>query len=369
MAYWVERISGGDRSTWVKGRVAGTDLGIPFKLENGVSYGYLFGDSFVNQFPGPGVPGDWRSPVAFRSAQDPKTQTITFDSAYGTPANANGNINAPDIVYNDKKNNDFNAWGQEFTVIPNDATAFATGEQIMSIMSVNRWRNANGSNAVGWTGGWRTNFNSLCISTNGNNFSRPPVDQNFDAIWWNNEQNTDPFQMMSLMDDHGSGWVYAISVRAGRQNTPMMLQRAPWNDMFHKASWQGWNNNGGTWHWGASGECTSLFPEKMMGEPSLRKLPNGTWVMAYLTNVSALNGNIAIVTRKSTNGPTGPWSAEKIQVTHDPNVFNTTGSIQLPNPYGGFIHPLSGTGTNELVMFVSQWNSNNYHVSQVRTTA
>lgn len=355
MAYFVERVSGADRSTKVKGDVAGTDLGIPFILENGSSIGFLFGDSFQNQEAG--GPG-WRSPVGFRSTNDPKTQVITFDSAYKTPASGGY---APDLFWNQKSANEFNAWGQEFTCIPNDGISFgATGDQLVSFMSVNRWRNANSSNAINptWAGGWRTNFNALAISHNGNDFERPAPGPGYSAIWHNNESNTDPFQMMTMADNYSDGWIHVFSVRAGRQSTPMMLQRVRWDQMFDKAAYQGWNNNGGTWHWGASGECTSLFPNKIMGEPSVRKLAGG-WAMSYLTDGGIFGGGWKIVTRTAPS-PVGPWSAEKTQVTQ---------AVE-PNLYGGFIHPWSDFGTDKLCIMVSKWvlNTPTYDVRQYRGT-
>lgn len=349
MALFVDRVSGADRSTKVKGDVAGTDLGIPFLGENGQFVGYLFGDSFQNQEAG--GPG-WRSPVGFRSANDPKTQTIVFDSAYKTPASGGY---APELFWNGHSNNEFNAFGGEFTAIPNDGISFsATGDQLVNFMSVNRWRNASGSNAVGWSGGWRTNFNAFAISHNGNDFTRPAVDANYDAIWWNNEANTDPFQMMTTADGY-DGYVYCYSVRAGRQTSPMYLQRVPWDQMFHKASYQGWNNNGGTWHWGASGECTSLFTNKLFGEPSVRRIAGG-WAMTYLTNtVSAINGGPWGIVSRTSPGPTGPWSAEKVQVVGANPFIPLSGVGVESSLYGGFIHPWSEYGTNKLNIMVSKW--------------
>src|SRR5262249_7370619 len=92
----------------------------------------------------------------------------------------------------------------------------------------------------------------------------------------------------------------------------------------------------------------------IFGEPSVKKLNNGTWAMAYL-NLETLN----IVTRIS-KGPDQVWSDEKVQVTF----------AQEPNLYGGFIHPWSQTGPNNLHIMVSKWthdaqgHSTAYHVSQ-----
>ena len=48
-------------------QVGGTDLGIPYLLENN-SVGFLFGDTFNTRwYNDPPLPNDWRSPVMFGS--------------------------------------------------------------------------------------------------------------------------------------------------------------------------------------------------------------------------------------------------------------------------------------------------------------
>ena len=68
-ATWKKRLTGADLDTNSRWQVAGTDLGIPYVLENG-SIGYLFGDTFNS--PWPETPNnDWRSPVMLRSSNTP----------------------------------------------------------------------------------------------------------------------------------------------------------------------------------------------------------------------------------------------------------------------------------------------------------
>ena len=347
-------VSGLDTSTWTKGKVAGTDLLIPFVIENG-SVGFLAGDSFSG--PMPGAP-DWRSPVGFRSNIDPTNNLIVFDSAYRTPGNANANQIAPEIIPNAHSANEWNPFGAEFTVIPNDGFAFnSTGRQIVSYMSVNRWKNPSG-NMIGIPGNWRTNYAALAFTDNGNDFQL--LERTGDNAWWpNNVFNTSPFQMQSWQDGM-DGYMYMISVKAGRQTTPVYLQRVPWDKTFWLSNYQGWNKNIlGIWSWGGPNQCTSLFPQKVVSEPSFRRLQDGTWAMAYLTNTIApeKGGPFGIVTRKASS-PTGPWSEEKVQLTQ----------AEVPNLYGGFIHPYSKSGKNQLTLMVSQWTDQKYHVLQVRTT-
>ncbi|HVH47048.1 MAG TPA: DUF4185 domain-containing protein [Labilithrix sp.] len=331
-ASWRKRLTGADLDTNHRWQVAGTDLGIPYVLENG-SIGYLFGDTFNTPFPeGPPVPNDWRSPVMLRSASHPR-DGIVFDSA----AKVGGNGRAPELFYNA---HDTRALARtEWTVIPNDGISFPeTGRQVISFMSVNHWRSAgvNGPH-------WRTTYASLAYSDNGNDFTRVPY-----LGWENNDSNTDPFQMWTMQRD--GDWVYVFSVRAGRQDGPMMLQRVHWRSILDKRAYQGWGWNGSNWGWGRP--CTPILNGRF-GEPSVRKLANGTWAMSYL---NAANGTIVTRTAK---GPDQPWSGEKVQVA----------SWQEPSMYGGFIHPWSSTGENNLHIMVSKWamgpdgRSTAYHVS------
>ena len=70
-ATWRKRLTGADLDTNHRWHVAGTDLGIPYVLENG-SIGYLFGDTFDTPWPeGPPLPNDWPQSTT-RSAPIPR---------------------------------------------------------------------------------------------------------------------------------------------------------------------------------------------------------------------------------------------------------------------------------------------------------
>jgi hypothetical protein len=338
MANWKKRLTGADLDTNSRWQVAGTDLGIPYILENG-SIGYLFGDTFNTPRPeGPPLPNDWRSPVMLRSNVHPSAPSgIVFDSAAKVFANGR----SPEIL-------DHNAHGDptggewpnhEITCIPNDGISFPeTGRQVISFQSINRWEPAP----------WRSRYATLAYSDNGNDFIRVP-----NLAWWNTESNDDPFQMWTMQRD--GAWVYVFSVRSGRQLGPMMLQRVRWHDMFIPTLYECWGWNGSDWGWGRP--CSPIL-QGVFGEPSVRKLVDGTWAMCYL---NAERGNERIVSRTAT-GPDRVWSEEKLQVT----------SFQEPGLYGGFIHPWSTSGNDNLHILVSKWMrdpsnprvTTAYHVSQ-----
>jgi len=330
-ATWTKRLTGADLDTAQRWQVGGTDLGIPYVLENG-SIGYLFGDTFAGPWPESG--GDWRSPVILRSAVHPGAAGgIVFDSAAGVA----GDGRAPEVMHNGHNGPGIDGV-REVTVIPNDGIAFPeTGRQVISYMSIADWSAPY----------WRTNYAGLAYSDNGNDFVRTPL------RWNNNGSNTDPMQMWTMQRD--GDWVYVFSVRSGRQPGPMMLHRVPWERMFFPADYQGWGWNGTDWGWGRP--ATPIL-DGVFGEPSVRRLADGTWVMAYL------DLSIASIVTRTAAGPDQPWSAPKLQVT----------ALQEPSLYGGFIHPWSTTAPNDLHLLVSTWrrdaagNSTAYHTSQYRGT-
>ncbi|MBQ0978398.1 MULTISPECIES: DUF4185 domain-containing protein [unclassified Micromonospora] len=334
-AVWKKRLTGADLDTSSRWRVAGTDLGIPYVLENG-SIGYLFGDTFDTPWPeGPPVPNDWRSPVMLRSAVHPAAAGgVVFDSA----ARVAGNGRAPELMHNGHHGIGIDGL-PEVTVIPNDGISFPeTDRQVISYMSIENWNSAGPAGPQ-----WKSRYAGLAFSDNGNDFVRTPLK------WWNSPDNRDPFQMWTMQRD--GDHVYVFSVRAGRQDGPMMLRRVRWDRLFYPESYEGWGWNGTNWGWGRP--CTPILTGRF-GEPSVRRLADGTWVMSYL---NCQNG--CLVTRTA-SGPDRAWTAEKIQVT----------SWQEPALYGGFIHPWSSRNANDLHLMVSKWTrtpdgrSTAYHVSQ-----
>src|SRR5688572_21647158 len=95
-AVWIKRLTGADRDTNFRWQIAGTDLGIPYVLENG-SIGYLFGDTFSTPWPESPPPSNWRSPVMLRSNVHPATLGgVVFDSA----ARVTGDGLAPELMHN-----------------------------------------------------------------------------------------------------------------------------------------------------------------------------------------------------------------------------------------------------------------------------
>lgn len=163
MATFKQRLTGADTDTFRRWGIAGTDLGIPYLLENG-SVGYLFGDSFNTPQPeGPPLPNGWRSPVMLRSNVHPGAPGgIVFDSA----AKMAGDGWAPEILDHNAHDWPGGAWpDDEITCITNDGISFPeTGRQVISFQSINRWAPLP----------WRSRYAMLACSDNGNDFRRVP---------------------------------------------------------------------------------------------------------------------------------------------------------------------------------------------------
>ncbi|NUR48110.1 MAG: DUF4185 domain-containing protein [Hamadaea sp.] len=333
-AQCVKRLTGADLDTARRWQVAGTDLGIPYLLENG-SVGFLFGDTFASAWPEDG--DDWRSPVMLRSNVHPATPGgIVFDSA----ARVHGDGRAPQLMDYMHFLKPFANLNAEITRIPNDGVAFPeTGRQVLSYMAVYDWPQNQP---------WRTGRAGLAYSDNGNDFHDVPA-----AAWANDAANLDPFQMWTMQRDRR--FVYVYSVRAGRQPGPMMLRRVPWQRILEPEAYEpfGWRPETG-WRWGQP--CTSVVDEEPFGEPSVRLLRDGVWAMTY-----SRPGEI--VSRRAVR-PEGPWSQPKVQLTAAEESFL----------YGGFIHPYSTSEIGDLHLLVSKWHqdppgtSHAYHVLQYAGT-
>ncbi|KAH8427332.1 uncharacterized protein LDX57_005046 [Aspergillus melleus] len=301
--------------------VTATDLGIPYVQDDG-EIGFLFGDTLSSKRVEDAK--DWRCPVMLRSRIHPGEEDgLEFQGAAGVDADADGL--AQQITHNGNRGDDgTNSGIWEYSVLPNDGISFPeTGEHFISYMSV-----------MNWTAPWTPNYSGLAVSTDGNTFER--LDN---SKWWNNEDNTDPFQMWTMQRD--DQWVYIFSTRSPVQFGPMLLQRVRWDLIKDKDEYECWGLDGNGWDWGD--HCSPIL-EGTFGEPSVRKLEDGTWAMVYL---NAPSTNPWIVSRTAKR-PTGPWSEEKVQVEQVGD-----GSLL----YGGFIHPWSTTQPNGLYLMVSNWTS------------
>lgn len=291
--------------------VCGTDLGIAVELPPD-EYGnrrvmFLWGDTFAIAGPfmehTPGA-DKYRAQAILTSGMMPTDgQPLIFDGYLGVGEPGT----APDLF----------GWNRTLT----DGISFTeTGDIYLSWQSIVEAEAGKP---------WRTRDAGL---------AKQAPDGRFELVgpvWENNADNTDPYQMWSMARD--GDYVYIVSVRAGRQHGPMMLFRVPWNQMLDESAYTYWNGSG----WGSKDSATPIMNSKF-GEPSLRKLQDGTWVLAYMD----YSHGPRLVTQTlvdNATGPSGEWDKPKEQLTWR----------ELPAPYGGFIHPFS-TADN-LILMVSTW--------------
>lgn len=318
------RVSGADMPQTMKYAIGGTDLLIPYRLENG-STGYLGGDSFEEANPDGLHSGvGWRSPVLLRSSDMPTYgKPLEFDSAAGL----RGEGFAPAIMPNGQRSNG------EYTVIPTDGISFPeTGEHIVSYMSIKEWSSDTLDPA------WTTNYAGLAWSPDGNMFHR------IGPRWRETTEHDSPFQVMSIQRD--GDFVYIVSVQAGRRPSPdgsMMLIRVPWHRMLESSAYECWQENE-TW-----GDNCQPILKGAFGEPSLRLLSDGTWALSYL---DVTTPQCATIVTHTASSPEGRWSEAKKQLD----------CTKLPRLYGGYIHHLSTK--KRLVLMVSTFQPNyRYDVS------
>lgn len=302
--------------------VCGTDLGIPFLLppdkDGKRSVGYLFGDTFIVAGPFLDIPSGldhYRPQVLLRSDMTPEpNQPILFDGAAGIDRTGT----APELLHHGH-------------LITNDGISLPNGDIILSYQGMMDIKPDEPIPAT-----WKTDQSGLAVSHDGGN-----TFELAGPIWRNDANDSDPYQMSSMERD--GDYVYTVSVRAGRQPGPMMLTRVRWDHMLDQdgeanpTKYEYWNGTS----WGTVEQAEPVL-NGIIGEPSLRKLSDGTWVMAY----TEYTGGAKIVTRSS-------QTLEGLWTTSQPKVQLTW--QQLPSLYGGFVHPYS-TAEN-LILMVSTWQT------------
>lgn len=305
------RDTGLDSQACYQFEVCGTDLGIPFLLppdENGANHvGYLFGDTFKVAGPFLDVPpgtDHYRPQVMLRSDMIPMPgRPLIFDSAAGI----DGPGQAPELLHSGH-------------LLTNDGISLPNGDIVLSYQALIDDLEVPT---------WQSSRSGLAVSHDGNTFELQG------PIWENDADNTDPFQMWSMQ--LAGDYVYIVSVRSGRRPGPMMLLRVHHDQMLSGAAYEYWDGI----RWGAKSASKPILTGSF-GEPSLRKLPDGTWALAYTDYARGAK----IVTRtvqEQGKGPEGTWSEPKVQLSWQ----------QLPSVYGGFIHPLSTR--DNLILMVSSW--------------
>jgi hypothetical protein len=368
--------------------IAGTDVGVMW--DNGILKDnpatviveqrqvlIAFGDTFSQ----PGMTGNWRNNVLFRSADNVLSNGLFVPNgiihnpgAYSGSPMTNPNFSREIIGKYGY------AVGPEVTIIPTagisvpGAGANGATRQYVNFMSVRSWDTP---------GNWTTNYSGIIWSDdNGQNWTvvpasgiRPAAAGRSTKPFINGNQN---FQQGAYVRppagsaDASAGWVYSYGTPAGRNGT-VYVSRVNDKQILDQTKYEYWNGTSWVKNNPASAKpvlpgttTTSFFglikntTYPTAGEMSVQYNPYlKKYVMLYTDK-----GNNVVMRTSST--PQGGWSTATTLAT----------SSQYPGLYAPMIHPWSGStllkktdGTAEdpqmLYWNLSQWNE--YNVALMRT--
>jgi hypothetical protein len=308
------------------------DLCIPYFREHDGTWGYIFGDSWSGIQQSGTYLG---SPVMLNQAN--------FDSSGATPisftwAMPTGGQAAQLFNYQHNANN---GYGYEVSRIPNDCIEFG-GRTYLQYTSVNNWdTNGDGSlmSGVAYSDDYGVTW------------------QDYPYHWAGSAQGIDQslYMMWSFAGIDPDGWLYIFSKRwngshnnAGDGGAIQLFRIQPADfragNFGAQQNWA-WLNN--SWQWTQQVPPSVILSGNNIGEFSVKRI-GSTYCMSYF-DVSAY----AISTRTAPR-PDQIWTAPRIQLT----------GAQVPNLYGGYIHPGSASATS-LTLIVSQWQgTSSYWVRQ-----
>ncbi|MGV0814546.1 DUF4185 domain-containing protein [Mycolicibacterium boenickei] len=380
-----------ERLGWVTGPgytdhwyVAGTDLGIMWNSGytdpvTGKPVIYtLFGDTYSE----PGMAGDWRNNVLFRTIDTDLSDGLQFDGAvihagarpgvpgtptwYGTGGDRAG---AAQIIYDPGGLNGL--FGTTYTMIPTSAIAIENPDvesgytQYATVMSIRTWDNP---------GSWTTNYSAIAYSDDGGKTWTVDPDTVRSSGWFRSSKAYVPgdehFQQNALVmsDDPTDPYVYVYGTPSGRQGSAYVA-RVEKDQITNLDAYEYWSgeDSAGAGQW-VTGDPSAAVPVFGSSEtdflPQLykvadfftfglfTKIANGIWVGGLPTggNVSEMSvqyneylgkyvvlytdGGNNVVMRVS-ESPQGEWSDTTTLVNN--NLTTNTGM------YAPMVHPMSGT--------------------------
>nr|WP_313775401.1 DUF4185 domain-containing protein [Mycobacterium sp.] len=412
-------VTGNPTAHWF---VAGTDLGIMWDsgyiddaTQKPIVYS-LFGDSYSD----PGMAGDWRNNVLFRTIDTDLNGGLEWNAAVinagaqypgdpnGTPTwygTGGPRAGAMQIITDPGVDGLF---GNTYTLIPTaaiavpDATAEGDYVQYATVMSVRTWDTP---------GRWTTNYSAIAYSADGGETWAVDSDTVRSSGWLRSSKAYVPgdehFQQNALVygnPDDPDSWtasegdltreryVYVYGTPSGRQGSAY-LARVPESQLRQLDKYQYWTgkNSDGTGNW-ATGDPSAAVPVIGSSENDLvhavykvfdcftfglfSKILNGIWVGGLPTfgNVSEMSvqyneyagrylvtytdGRNDVVLRVS-DTPQGNWSDS---ITLMPRAAGW---------YAPMIHPLSGTAAsgagNQQYLYYNLSNWDQYNVHLMRT--
>jgi hypothetical protein len=305
------------------------DLGIPYYREHDGSWGYVFGDSWSGSQQTGTYLG---SPVMLTQA--------SFDSSGATPISFTGAMpaNGRAAQLFSYQHNADNGYGFEVSRIPNDCIEFG-GRTYLQYTSVNNW-NTDGDGSLMAGVAYSDDYGVTW--------------QDYPYHWPGSAQGTDQslYMMWSFAGIDPDGWLYIFSKRwNGSHNNngdggAIQLFRIQPSD-FRAGNFgaqQNWAYVNGGWEWTTAAVPSIILSGGNIGEFSV-KLIGGVCCMSYFDVTG-----YAIQTRTAPR-PDAVWTAPKPQITGNASPPRP----QVPNLYGGYIHPGSASATS-LTLIVSQWD-------------
>ncbi|MFV8050962.1 DUF4185 domain-containing protein [Mycobacterium sp. 48b] len=366
--------------------VAGTDLGIMWNSGytdpvTGKPVIYtLFGDTYSE----PGMAGDWRNNVLFRTIDTDLSDGLQFNGAVINagaqyPGDPNGEhqwygtggapAGATQIIYDPGGLNGL--FGQTYTMIPTSAIAIENPDaeggyrQYATVMSIRTWDNP---------GSWTTNYSAIAFSDDGGKTWTVDRDTVRSSGWFRAGPAYVPgdehFQQNALVmsDDPTDPYVYVYGTPSGRQGSAYVarVEKDQITNLDAYEYWSGEDSSGaGQWVTGDPSAAVPVFGSSSTDFlPTLykvadfftfglfTKIANGIWVGGLPTNgnvsemsvqyneylgkyvVLYTDGGNNVVMRVS-ESPQGEWSDTTTLVNN--NLTTNTGM------YAPMIHPMSGT--------------------------
>lgn len=361
--------------------VAGTDLGIMWNSgytdENGKPIIYtLFGDTYS----GPGMTGDWRNNVLFRTSDTDLSDGLQFSDAMISPGGVYRDnrwysrdeqpaAGAAQIIYDPGYDGLF---GTTYTMIPTSAIAIEKAgdeggyRQYATVMSIRTWDNP---------GSWTTNYSGIAYSDDGGKTWTVDPDTVRASGWFRSSASYVPgdehFQQNALVmsDDPTDPYVYVYGTPSGRQGSAYVarVNKDQITDLDAYQYWSGADSSGnGQWVTGDPSAAVPVFGSSQTDFlPQLykvadfftfglfTKIANGIWVGGLPTNgnvsemsvqyneylgryvVLYTDGGNNVVMRVS-DSPQGEWSDTTTLVNNNPLSTNT-------GMYAPMVHPMSGT--------------------------
>lgn len=316
MAHFIADLTGPSRTGGFG--VGSTDLG--YFVDTGRGYCLaLFGDSFAGESPE--ASGDWRSPIALRTASAEPAAGIQWDSAVGGDRARQ--------LFDYARRGNAGKLDRPITWIVADGVVLPDGQLIMAAFAVSAWQHEAST--------WATQSCDWFVSTvDEDEHWAPCPTHSGGRLGWQNDGVGACFQNQSLV--HHGEYIYVFGTPAGRTaGARIHLMRAPIARYDEPEAWEYWGHHDGHWAWGGHAPTpilSTLAPWSAIGELNVRAV-DGRFVMSYV--------DAGVIWTRVADAPDAPWSLPRPAI----------GADEAPALYAPAIHPWSHL--DNLTIGLSQW--------------